>query len=292
MAVRVHMSATDTGNIPYKIDFEKCKRVKIMGIINVTPDSFYTNSRHDTEDAVQTAVQMEELGADIIDIGGESSRPGADYVSEEVEFERVIPVIRKLRPLLNSTISVDTRKSGIAKAALEAGADIINDISALRDDPELADIISEYRCQIVLMHMRGTPKNMQKDPKYHNVIDQIVHELTGFAESAVKRGISEDQIILDPGIGFGKRIRDNLMIIKHLQQIKDIGFPVLMALSRKSFIGKVQKSLQEDRLFGTITADIISILHGADIIRVHDVLAAKQSILMLEAIENAENYRE
>lgn len=246
-----------------------------MGIINVTPDSFYPGSRSTVADeAARSARQMIANGADILDIGGESTRPGSEYVDAGEERERVVPVIEAIRAESDIAISVDTRKASVAEAALEAGADIVNDVSALRDDPELASLVAERGVPVVLMHMRGTPQTMQENPEYQDTIAEIQRELGEFADAALQAGVRPDQIILDPGVGFGKTVSDNVRIVRHIDLFRTLGYPLLLGVSRKSFIGALCPGggrPVEERLAGTLAVHAYAILHGTEILRVHDV---------------------
>ena len=214
---------------------------------------------------------MAEEGADIIDIGGESSRPGAEPVPLEVELERVIPVIRELSDKIDILISIDTYKATVAKEALKAGASIINDISGLRFDPMMAKAAAEAGCPVIIMHMKGTPRDMQKRPLYKDVVKEITAFFKERISFAVKNGIKKNKIIIDPGIGFGKTVGHNLEIIKRLKEFRKLGVPILLGPSRKSFIGKILNADIENRLEGTAAAVAIGIANGADIVRVHDV---------------------
>jgi dihydropteroate synthase len=257
----------------------------VMGILNCTPDSFYPSSRTTTiKDALRTAHEMIEAGVDIIDVGGESSRPGSESVPRDEEIRRVIPVIQTLRGESEIIISVDTRKKDVAERALDAGADIINDISGLRHNDELARLVARRKVPIVLMHMRGAPKTMQKNPYYKNTISEILRELQPSIAAAIGAGIAPEMIIIDPGIGFGKRIQDNLRIIKELASLKSLSFPILVGLSRKGFIGEILDRPVEKRLIGTVTANTLAILNGANIIRVHDVADAVQMVKIIDSV--------
>ena len=248
------------------------RRTLVMGILNLTPDSFSDGGLFTSVDAaVENAERMVAEGADIIDVGGESSRPGADSVPAEVEMDRVLPVIERLAKAVETPISIDTYKSSVAKYALDAGACIVNDISALRGDPDMARIVAEAGVPVVLMHMKGTPRNMQLDPRYDSLISEIISFLKARIQAAVDAGISPDQIIIDPGIGFGKTIVHNLEIIRRLREFKSLGKPILIGTSRKSFIGKVLDLPVDDRLEGTAATVALAISGGADIIRVHNV---------------------
>ncbi len=265
------------------LDFTR--KTYVMGILNCTPDSFYPESRASTlKDALASARAMIDAGVDIIDVGGESSRPGSDPVRAEEEIRRVIPVIRALRGFSDVLVSVDTRKKDVAERALDAGADIVNDISGLRHNPELADLVARRKVPIVLMHMRGTPKTMQKNPSYRNTISEILRELEPSVAAALGAGISRDMIIIDPGIGFGKRVQDNLRIIRELSSLKSLAFPILVGLSRKAFIGELLDRPVEHRLIGTVTANTLAIINGANIIRVHDVADAVEMVKIIDSV--------
>jgi len=256
-----------------------------MGIINCTPDSFYDLSRRPgAEQAALAAGEMVSQGADILDVGGESTRPGSAYVPEEEELSRVIPVIRAIREKLTVPISVDTRKRRVAEAALDAGADIINDISAMRDDPDMVRLAADRGCPVVLMHMQGTPEDMQKNPRYRDVVDEVKSFLLEQAERAVAAGVDPSRIVLDPGIGFGKRQEDNIVLIRRIAEFREEGYPVLVGLSRKSFIGNILGTPPEERLVGSLTANGWCAARGADILRVHDVKETVQMIRILREI--------
>jgi dihydropteroate synthase len=267
----------------------KFNRPLAMGALNATPDSFSDGGKFYMWDAaVARAREIISEGADILDIGGESSRPGSDPVTEEEESERVIPVIKSVRQFSDIPISVDTTKASIAAKALAAGADIINDISAARFDKEMIPTVVRYGAPIILMHMLGRPKTMQVNPHYDNCVEEIKRFLKERVKYCESRGISGEKIIVDPGIGFGKRLKDNLAIINHIGEFKKLGCPVLLGLSRKSFIGMLGGSQEPDkRLGGSIAAAIMAIRNGADIIRAHDVAATIEAIKVLMAIEGA-----
>jgi dihydropteroate synthase len=257
----------------------------VMGILNCTPDSFYPGSRAVTiKDALKAAREMIQAGVDIIDVGGESTRPGSDPVTLEEEVRRVIPVVQSLRAESDVMISVDTRKKDVAERALDAGADFINDISGLRHNDELARLVARRGVPVVLMHMRGTPKTMQRQPYYKNTISEILRELQPSIAAALGAGIDPSMLIIDPGIGFGKRIQDNLRIIKELASLKSLNFPILIGLSRKGFIGEILDKPVEKRLIGTITANTLAIINGANIIRVHDVGDAVEMVKIIESV--------
>jgi len=264
---------------------EKPSKCLIMGIINMTPDSFSDGGNlHTINQAIDFAYKLIENGADIIDIGGESSRPGSNPVSGIEEINRISPLIEELRKNTNCLISIDTYKSTTAKFALDNGVDIINDISGLTYDSEMVDIISNYNAAVVIMHMKGTPKTMQDNPKYVDLINDIKDFFTNQIEIAINHGIDRKNIILDPGIGFGKGLDDNFEIIGKLKHICDIGFPVLVGPSRKSFIGEILNSPVNDRLEGSLAAASASYMNGAKIVRVHDVKETRQNLLIIEKI--------
>jgi len=250
---------------------------KIMGILNVTPDSFSDGNKFlDVDKAVIQALQMEKEGANIIDIGGESTRPGARKIETQEELDRVIPVIKKIRQDSDILISIDTYKSEVAEAALEAGAEIVNDISALRFDNGMIELLkSNPKVPIILMHMLGTPQTMQKNPSYDDVIEEILNFFEERIDYCVSSGIDLSRIIIDPGIGFGKRLQDNLEILRKLEEFKCFGVPVLLGASRKNFIGKIYESLPDERLEGSLAASSLGLESGVNIIRVHDVKAHK-----------------
>jgi len=250
---------------------------QIMGILNITSDSFFDGNNYlKTQDALTQFNKMITEGADIIDIGAESSRPGSKSVEVSLECERISTLLNSLPSNHKTQISIDTSRSEVAYQALELGADMINDIYALRRDPALADLISEKNCKIVLMHMQNTPFDMQKSPNYNNILDDIAMFFEERISYAIKAGIKEENIILDPGIGFGKTLTHNLTIIKNLKFFKKIGFPILVGPSRKSFIGDILNVSPGDRIFGTAAAISVLVSQGADILRVHDVAPMKE----------------
>ena len=265
----------------------------VMGIINCTPDSFYSGSRAPgLDEALALARRMIEEGADILDIGGESTRPGSDSVDPEEERRRAVPLIEAIRRESLIPISIDTRKASVARAAHDAGADIVNDVSGLADDPEAAGLVAERGAPVVLMHRRGDSKSMQNDPHYDDTVGEIAEELLAAVDRAVAAGIRRERIILDPGIGFGKRLCDNLLILKEIPRLRAFGFPLLIGLSRKSFIGKLLGGLPvEARLTGTIVANTYAACAGADIVRVHDVAEAVAMKRILHAIAAAAQER-
>jgi dihydropteroate synthase len=284
-------------NLPEDISLANGRKLSlarplIMGIINVTPDSFSDGDGSGIATpfkATEIAIRMLNEGADIIDIGGESTRPGADPVSLDEELRRVIPAIKAIREKTNILISIDTYKAETASAAIEAGADIVNDISALRFDSKMAEVVNSKDVPVVLMHMLGTPRDMQKNPVYENCLNDIVDFFKERIAYCEKHDIKRQKIILDPGIGFGKRLTDNLVIFSNISSIKALGFPVLIGASRKSFINMIYPSDKESnkRIGGSIAAAITAVLNGASIIRVHDVEETVEALKVLEAIRES-----
>ena len=259
-----------------------------MGILNVTPDSFSDGGHFlDTKIAVNHALRMADQGADIIDIGGESTRPGSDQVSINNELARVIPVIEGIRNKSTIPISIDTYKSLVARKALETGANIINDISGLNFDPEMVNIVRDHRVPIVIMHIKGTPKNMQVDPQYDDLIQEVIDYFQKQIDFCRENGVPKSKIILDPGIGFGKRLKDNFILIRELKRFTELGYPVLIGPSRKSFIGLTLDLPVEQRFEGTAAAITAGIMNGARIIRVHDVLETKRVQIISDKIRGA-----
>lgn len=262
-------------------------KMRVMGILNITPDSFYAGSRvPQMEQVLERASQMLEQGADILDIGGESTRPGSDSVDGEEERSRVLPVIEALRKNYpDAIISVDTYRAATAEAALQVGADIINDISAMEADAAMLDVVKRTNAPIILMHMRGTSKNMQQNCQYQNVVQEVAVYLAQRAQLLREQGVGAEKIILDPGIGFAKNVEQNLLLMRDLQTLTGFGYPVLLAASRKSTIGAVLGGLPaEERLEGTIAASLQAVYAGAQMVRVHDVRENVRAIRMLEAI--------
>ena len=258
-----------------------------MGILNVTPDSFSDGGDFlDPEKAVAQAAAMLDEGARIIDVGGESTRPGSEPVSPEEELNRVLPVIEKiLEDYPNTVISVDTYRAATARAALEAGAHIINDVTALRGDPEMAGTIADAGCPVVLMHMLGEPKTMQQDPHYEAVVREVRNFLAERAAYAEESGIAPENIILDPGIGFGKTLGHNLALLKNLDVIADLGYQILVGASRKRFIGEISGAEKaKDRVSGTIATSVLAYERGATFFRVHDIRANREALEVAEAV--------
>jgi dihydropteroate synthase len=255
-----------------------------MGVVNVTPDSFSDGGLYlDPEAAIAHGRELAAAGAEILDVGGESTRPGAEVVSEEEELRRVVPVIRGLRDL-DCDVSVDTSKARVAEAALDAGAAIVNDVTALRGDPEMAALCGDRGAAVVLMHMRGEPRTMQDDPCYSDVVAEVKVFLAERLEFAVAAGIAEERIWLDPGIGFGKTAAHNLELLRRLGELRELGRPLVIGPSRKSFIGKVDGSAAGERLGGTIASSVLAAAEGADVLRVHDVAEMRQALTVATAI--------
>lgn len=258
-----------------------------MGVLNVTPDSFSDGGLYfDKDKAVERGLRLAAEGADIIDIGGESTRPGSDSVPSQEELQRVIPVISALREKTEVLISVDTTKSEIAEAAVEAGADIINDISAFRFDSRMPSLAAQKGVSVVLMHMQGNPKTMQISPAYKNLLMEIKSFLKEKLEAAQAAGVEREKIIIDPGIGFGKSFEDNLTLINNLNFLEELERPILVGTSRKSFIGNILNLPPQERIEGSIASAVLSIIRGAHILRVHDVQSVKRAIIVAESILN------
>lgn len=258
----------------------------VMGIVNVTPDSFYDGGkRFDTGRAADDAVEMIDFGAEILDIGGESTRPGAQPVTLDEELRRVLPVIRELRKRCSVPISVDTYKEAVARAALDEGADIVNDISALRFDPAMAALVANEGVPLILMHMQGVPRTMQREPHYQDVLREVRDFLAERVRAAKQAGIAQEEIIIDPGIGFGKTLAHNLVLLKNLQSLNSLGQPLLIGVSRKAFIGKILNAAgPEERLEGSVAAAVSAALNGANILRVHDVSETVRALRVIDAI--------
>jgi dihydropteroate synthase len=259
-----------------------------MGILNVTPDSFSDGGRHlDGRTAVEAAVQMVADGADIVDVGGESTRPGAEPVSESVELERVVPVVQALADR-GIRVSVDTMKPAVARAALRAGASIVNDVNALRA-PGMAELCAEAGCTVCLMHMQGEPRTMQANPVYGDVVEEVRSFLAERAEAVQRAGVSPERIWIDPGIGFGKTTEHNLLLLRNLDRIAGLGYPVLVGVSRKAFIGRLLRSHDDplpvdERLEGTLAAQVLAQANGAAVIRAHDVRESSRALRIAAAI--------
>jgi dihydropteroate synthase len=259
-------------------------KVRLMGVVNVTPDSFSDGGLFlEPEAAIAHGVQLVEDGADILDVGGESTRPGAAEVPVDEEIARTEPVVSDLAGL-GHTISIDTSKLGVAESALAAGATIVNDVTALRGDPEIGALCAERDAGLVLMHMQGTPRTMQEAPRYDDVVEDVRAFLAERLEAALAAGVAEDRIWLDPGIGFGKALEHNLELLRRLGELRALGRPLVVGTSRKSFIGKVDGSDAAERIGGTIASSVLAAAEGADVLRVHDVAEVAQAVAMATAI--------
>ena len=260
-------------------------RPLLLGIVNVTPDSFSDGGRYfDSEAAVAHAVRLVDEGADMLDIGAESTRPGAAPVEAIEELRRLIPVVKAIAKAVAVPISVDTSKASVAKAAIDEGAVIVNDVTGLQGDPAMVDLIAQTGAGIVLMHMQGTPQTMQQAPEYHDVVEDVAAFLSAQAQYAIGRGVAQSQIILDPGIGFGKLLVQNLDLLGQLSRFVQLGYPLLIGPSRKSFIGQLTGQPVEDRAWGTAAAVAIAVEQGAHILRVHDVRAMRDVVEVAAAI--------
>ncbi|HEX6208865.1 MAG TPA: dihydropteroate synthase [Actinomycetota bacterium] len=263
------------------------ERTLVMGVLNVTPDSFSDGGRFfDPEDAVKQALRMVEDGADIVDVGGESTRPGSDPVPPDEERRRVVPIVERLAQELEVPISIDTRKAEVAAAAVRSGATIVNDVTA-GGDPEMFDVVRESGTALVLMHMKGEPKTMQEDPHYDDVVWEVRDYLAERVEAAVAAGIDREAICVDPGLGFAKTTPHSLAMMKHTDALLDLGRPVLVGPSRKSFIGDVLGTPVTDRAEGTVGAVCVMVAKGAHIARVHDVLETVRAVRVVDAILRA-----
>lgn len=256
-----------------------------MGVLNVTPDSFSDGGAYLTvEQALSHARQMQAEGADIIDIGAESSRPGAQPIDESEELRRLIPVLEAVHEVVPLPISVDTAKAAVARRAVQAGATIVNDITALRGDPSMAGLVAETGVAVVLMHMQGTPQTMQRSPRYGNVVEEVATFLRERIQAAITQGIRRSQIILDPGFGFGKLQEHNLQLLAEFEVLTKIGYPLLVGVSRKQFIGNLVQQPVHERGYGTAGAVAVAVLKGAQIIRVHDVRTMRDTVSVVSAI--------
>jgi dihydropteroate synthase len=270
------------------------ERTLVMGVLNVTPDSFSDGGLFlDTDAAVNRALEMELAGADILDIGGESTRPGSEAVSAEEELDRILPVLEKLRGKIQIPISVDTSKSEVAEAVADVGAEILNDVTALRNDPRIAEVARRRKLPLILMHMRGEPRTMQKGPFAKDVISDVLKGLRHSIALARRAGVAKSQIIIDPGIGFGKNYTQNLELLRRLPEFSRVGYPLLVGTSRKSFIAHILRTRSQqapegdERIWGTAATVAASILQGAHIVRVHDVAAMVQVARVTDAILSA-----
>ena len=266
----------------FQLDLSK---PRVMGIVNVTPDSFSDGGKFNTtEKAIEHALQLVEEGAEILDIGGESTRPGATPVPLDEELKRVIPVIEGLRDV-GVSLSIDTYKPQVMQAAITAGADIVNDVCALRE-PQALEIVAASKAGVCLMHMQGRPQTMQADPQYDNVVSEVTDFLKARLDAAEQAGIDRSRIVLDPGFGFGKRTAHNLTLLNHLNDIQALGLPLLIGLSRKSVLGQVVGSSVDERIHASIAASVVSVMKGANIVRVHDVKPTIDALKIVQAVMN------
>jgi len=265
-------------------------KIKVMGVLNVTPDSFSDGGLFASSDnAVKQAEKLISDGADILDIGGESTRPFADPVGTEEELQRVIPVIETIRSKFDIPISIDTMKAEVARRALMAGANLINDISALRADPEMIQVVKSCDAPIVIMHMQGTPQDMQVNPQYDNIVEDVLTFLNERIDWITSHGVARKRLIIDPGIGFGKKLHHNLSLLKHLEAFSTLDLPVLLAHSRKRFLGEITGVEEElERDFATAVVAALSSLKKINMVRVHNVAATRQALNIAEAVVSAE----
>jgi dihydropteroate synthase len=266
------------------------ERTYLMGVVNITPDSFSDGGRHlERAAAIQHALALVAAGADLVDIGGESTRPGAGEVPAQVELDRVLPVLEAVRAQSDIPISVDTRKAPVAREAVRLGAVLVNDVSGLGHDPALASVVAEAGAALALMHIQGTPETMQVDPRYDDVVAEVIEKLAGSIDRAVAAGVARERIWIDPGIGFGKTLGHNLFLLRHLAELRVLGAPVLVGTSRKRFIGALAGGRPpEERLPGTLASiAAVAVLQGADVVRVHDVQEAKDALAVADAIARA-----
>jgi len=275
-------------NLKIKIrhnEFDLTKRTYLIGILNITPDSFSDGGKYfSTDAAIRRAEAIEAEGADLIDLGAESTRPGSEPVRPKEELKRLLPVLRIIRKRLKTPISVDTYKSEVAKEVLKQGADVINDISGLRFDNKMVEVIAKFDVPCIIMHIKGKPKNMQKNPHYDDTMAEIYDYLEKSLDKAQSAGVDRKKIIVDPGIGFGKRLEDNYTIIRRLSELKGLGRPIAIGPSRKSFIGLTLNQPVGERLEGTIAASVMAITQGANFLRVHDLKLVKRAVVMTDAI--------
>ncbi len=268
-------------------EFDFFNKTYTMGILNLTPDSFSDGGNYyEVEEAVKRAKLMVKEGADIIDLGAESTRPGATYIEEEEELKRILPVVSRLVKEIDIPISIDTYKSKVAEECLKLGAHIINDIKGLKGDPNMANVISKYNAPVIIMHIKGTPKNMQKNPHYEDLIMEIKESLGESIEIAKAAGIDLNKVILDPGIGFGKTFENNLEIINKISEFKKMGYPILVGASRKGFIGDILGSPPLERVEGNLAVAAITAYEGAGIIRVHEVAETVKTLKLVDALNS------
>jgi dihydropteroate synthase len=255
-----------------------------MGIVNVTPDSFSDGGLYlDAEAAVAHGRELAAEGADILDVGGESTRPGAEDVPHDEELRRTQPVVEALAGAGND-VSIDTSKAEVARAALDAGASLVNDVTAFRGDPDMAGLCAERDCDVVLMHMLGSPRTMQDDPRYDDVVDDVMAFLAERVEYAVAAGVAEERIWIDPGIGFGKTLEHNLELLRRLGELRGLGRPIIVGTSRKRFLGAITGREADDRIGGTVASNVLALQNGADAFRVHDVAEVKEALDAADAL--------
>lgn len=263
-------------------------RPLVMGILNITPDSFYPDSRTpDVKAALDQAQAMVDRGAHVLDVGGESTRPGSEPVPEDEELERVLPVVEALVEHLDVPVSVDTRRATVAEACLEAGAVIVNDVSAARDDDRMHQVVADHGADLILMHMQGRPKTMQQEPFYENVVAQVTDFLLTQASRAEEAGVPRDSLVIDPGIGFGKRLKDNLALLRATATLSELGYPLLVGASRKSMFGRLLDREVDQRLPGSLAVAAYCAYQGADVLRVHDVQETWDVVQVIQAIQEA-----
>ncbi|MEE8350179.1 MAG: dihydropteroate synthase [Acidobacteriota bacterium] len=261
------------------------RRTLVMGVVNVTPDSFFDGGRFlETSHAIERCLELAEKGVDILDLGGESSRPGAQRVPLSEELKRVLPVLEGVRKEISIPISIDTYKSAVAQEAFKEGADIVNDISAFQFDSDLPGIIGAWQAGVVLMHMRGTPETMQEMASSEDILGEVAADLQTAVDRAVECGISKQQIAIDPGIGFGKTVEDNCKILNRLSDLASFDLPIVIGTSRKSFLGKILEQPGQDRIWGTAASVALSIIRGAHVVRVHDVEEMNQVAQITDAV--------
>ncbi|WP_456400549.1 dihydropteroate synthase [Mesoaciditoga sp.] len=268
-------------------DFSK---TYVMGVLNVTKDSFYPSSRVDISDIAKIVKKMEKEGADILDVGAESTRPGALPINAKEEAKKIVQAVKEIRKVTDLPISIDTYRASTAKAGIDPGADMINDISGLKFDPQMAKTIADLNVPVVVMHIKGTPRDMQKDPHYDDVIKEVHSELERSIDIAINAGVAKEKIIIDPGIGFGKRLEDNLNLIAHLDYFEDLGCPILIGISRKSMINMIMPMDVSERLEPTIALNSVAVMKGANIVRVHDVWPHVKAMKMIDALKEVEEY--
>ncbi len=257
-----------------------------MGILNVTPDSFYDGGKFNSVDkAVTQAIKLAEEGADVIDVGGVSTRPGSEPPPEEEELRRVIPVLEALKGSLTTPLSIDTYRAGVAEEAFKRGVRILNDVTALRGDPRMGEVAAQFDVEVVLMHMKGTPRDMQDNPWYEDVVNEVEEFFKERIDYALRKGIKRERLWIDPGIGFGKTLEHNLVLLKNIPRFKKLGVPILVGPSRKSFVGMILNLPPEERLYGTMGSVAWCYIMGVDMVRVHDVRPVREMIEVMERIK-------